>query len=244
MRAFRAIWRRARKQHKELPEPPTINVDFFREKPRTAVIEDLPAWWSGVQSLKNPVRRDFYIWLLFTGCRRGESETLRWEQIDFDAGIAHFPVTKTAPFNLPLSDFLVDLLTARRNCEVTSAVYGDDCPWLFPASGSTGHITEPQLNKKETELFPAPWSPHTLRHTWNTISQNKVPMPPAHSRLLQNHALNTKGDAHAGYNHPDLDDLRKSQQMMSDYLVQAIKSNDNVVLPFAKRRTRKAQAKQ
>jgi hypothetical protein len=46
-----------------------------------------------------------------------------------------------------------------------------------------------------------------------------------------------KNDAHSGYIHPDIDDLRASQQAMTDYLLAQIKpkpgkgkqSNDNVV---------------
>jgi integrase len=223
MRALRAIWRRVRKQHPKLEEAPTANVDFYEEKPRTAVVEDLAAWWRGVQKVENPIRRDLFIFLLFTGCRSGEAKTLRWEQIDFNAGKIYFPITKTEAFDLPLSDFLVDLLKARRADKATRAVFGEDCQWVFPAHAKPGHVVEVKLGAEERTLFADRWTPHTLRHTWNTISQNKVPMPPAHSRLLQNHVLNIKGDAHMGYNHPDLGDLRKSQQMMSDFLVTAIK---------------------
>ena len=31
MRVLRAIWRRTRRQHPELPEPPTVNIDFYPE---------------------------------------------------------------------------------------------------------------------------------------------------------------------------------------------------------------------
>jgi integrase len=72
------------------------------------------------------------------------------------------------------------------------------------------------------KAFADIWTPHTLRHTWITISENKVAMPPAHSRLLANHAVNAKGDAHMGYIHPDFDDLHKSQEMMSEFLLAAI----------------------
>ena len=238
MRALRAIWRRAKRQHKELPESPTGNVDFYKEKPRDAVVkvEDLPSWWMAVKKIENPVRRDFFIWLLFTGCRRGESETLRWEQVDFKARSVHFPVTKTDSFDLPLSDFLVNLLKARRDCESTRAIFGDDNPWVFPAFGKTGHVTEPKLHEKEAKLFPYPWSPHTLRHSYISISENKISMPSTHSRLLTNHAVPKSRDAHVGYIHPDLEDLRKSQTMMSKFLLGKIKPKakkekprDNVV---------------
>jgi integrase len=227
MRALRAIWRRARRQHPGLEEPPTVNVDFFAELRRTRVVTDLRTWCGSVQShIENPIRRDLYFWLLFTGCRVGESCAMEWDHVDLDKGIVKFPITKTEAFELPLSDYLVKLLRARKACPETIKQFGKDCRWVFPALlGKSGHIEEWKLNKGEADLFnKTPWTVHTLRHTWNTISQNKVRMPRAHSVMLQNHkerfAIN--GDAHEGYNHPDLDDLRKSQQKMSNYLISQI----------------------
>jgi integrase len=219
-----------------LGEPPTINVDWYKETPRAAVIAvaDLPAWWLGVQSTENPIRRDFYIWLLFTGCRREESATLRWDQIDLDAGTVHFSKTKTDPFDLPLSDFLIDLLSTRRADEGTLATFGEDCPWVFPSTSKTGHLAEAKLSAREAKTIPVRFSPHLLRHTYITISENKVSIPSGHARLLVNHALPASGDAHAGYNHPDMNDLRRSQQAMTDFLRSAIwtepeDESDNVV---------------
>ena len=74
----------------ELPEPPTSNVDFYPETGRTNVITDWPAWWEGIQQIANPVRRDFYIWLAFSGCRAGE--TMRWR--------SRTSISKTASRNI------------------------------------------------------------------------------------------------------------------------------------------------
>ena len=42
--------------------------------------------------------------------------------------------------------------------------------------------------------------------------------------MLTNHKLKrVRNDAHAGYIHADLDDLRHSQQAMTDYLLAQIK---------------------
>jgi hypothetical protein len=43
--------------------------------------------------------------------------------------------------------------------------------------------------------------------------------------MLTNHQIHfsINGDAHAGYNHPDLDDLRESQQRMTDYFLSQYK---------------------
>ena len=47
----------------------------------------------------------------------------------------------------------------------------------------------------------------------------KVKISDAHQRTLTNHKPKRakNGDSHAGYIHPDLDDLRASQQAMTDY---------------------------
>jgi integrase len=243
MRVLRAIWRRARRQFPELPEPPTMNVDFFGEKRRTAVVTDLAAWWKGVQRIESPVRRDFYIWLAFTGCRSGETSTMRWDQIDLKNGIVRYPITKTEEFDLPLSDFLIDLLKRRKDCKETIKLFGKDCPWVFPSvDAKNGHLAEPKLNRGEKALFTEKWSPHTLRHSWITASKNKAKIPDAHSSMLTNHKIrfSINGDVHEGYNHPDLDDLRKSQQAMTDYILTKIhttptkgkKRSGHNVVPF------------
>jgi integrase len=242
MTVLRAVWKRARREHRGLPESPTVNVDFHPEKPRDKVIKDLPAFWTGVQKIENPIRRDLYIWLLFTGCRSEESRTLKWEQVDLNKRLVHFPVTKTgASFDLPLSEFLNKLLQARRACASTQAVFPDS-PWVFPAFGKHGYVAEAKLNKQEPKLFAEEWSPHALRHTWISIAENKAKIPPLHARLLVNHALAKSNDAHVGYIHADLKDLRKSQNRMSAYLLKAIRpkpakarGNNVVPLPVRKR---------
>lgn len=234
MVALRAIWRRVRRQHPALDAPPTDNVDLYKTQNRKEVIpyDKLPDWWAGVQSIQNPVRRDLYIWLLFTGTRSEEARTLRWDQVDLKAGTVHFPVTKTGAFTLPLSDRLVELLEARRNCKTTAIIFGDEKQqikrdtFVFPALRSkSGHIEEAKLNEDEVELFPCKWTPHVLRHTYITLAANKVGISDTHRRLLVNHAVPQSGDAHLGYNHPEIDDLRRSQQAVTDAFWRAFPVN-------------------
>jgi integrase len=224
MRVLRALWRRARREHPDLPESPTVNVDFFPEKGRTAVITDWPAWWAGVQRIVSPQRRAFYIWLAFSGCRAGESMRMRVNDFDPENGVVRFPITKTEAFEMPLSDFQIALL---RDCiENNVEEFGTDCPWVFPSiTAKSGHLEEEKLTATEPKLFTQHWSPHTLRHSWITNADQKVKISDAHQRALTNHKpKRTKSnDAHAGYIHPDLDDLRESQQKMTNYLLAQIK---------------------
>jgi hypothetical protein len=118
---------------------------------------------------------------------------------------------------------------------------------VFPGKSESGHAEDVKLIRSEKKLFAFQWTAHTLRHSWISISENKVALPPAHSRLLTNHAVPKSGDAHKGYNHPDFKDLRKSQGIMSAFLKRATqpaprrpkqpKRTGNVVqLPQIKRR--------
>jgi hypothetical protein len=238
MRVLRAIWRRTRRQHRELPETPATNVDFYPETGRTNVITDWLAWWSGIQQIVNPIRRDFYVWLAFSGCRAGETMEMEVKNLDLEGGIAKYPITKTTAFEMPLSNFQIELL--RNRIAGNAEEFGADCRWVFPSvTAASGHLEEAKLIKSEPKLFTEKWSPHTLRHSWITLADQKVKIPDSHARALVNHrpkrAKHT--DAHAGYIHADLDDLRHSQQAMTDYLLAQIapkpgkgkKRDDNVV---------------
>ena len=224
MRVLRAIWRRMRRQHPELPEPPTMNVDFYPETGRTAVITNWPAWWDGIQQIANPVRRDFYIWLAFSGCRAGETMTMEVKNIDLENGVVKYPITKTKAFEMPLSNFQIELL--RNRIKENAEEFGAHCRWVFPSvTAESGHLEEEKLTASEPKLFKQHWSPHTLRHSWITIADQKVKISDAHQRALTNHKPKRAkhNDSHQGYIHLDIEDLRHSQQLMTDYLLAQIK---------------------
>ena len=132
-----------------------MNVDFYPETGRTAVIKDWPAWWDGIQQIASPVRRDFYIWLAFTGCRAGETMSMEWKNIDLEKGVVFYPITKGKPLELPLSDFLIDLLRKRRVCEETIATFGADCRWVFPSVTSERSLEGGKTDRDRTEAVHA-----------------------------------------------------------------------------------------
>ena len=47
--------------------------------------------------------------------------SMEWKNIDLEKGVVFYPITKGKPLELPLSDFLIDLLRKRRACEETIA---------------------------------------------------------------------------------------------------------------------------
>lgn len=221
MRAFRAVWNRAMKEHEELPPCPVINVDWFEEKPRKAAVatSDLRDLHDRILAIPNPIRRAFYLFLLFTGMRRGAASTMRWEHIDLDAAMLHVPNPKGGErrkFDVPLSGYLVDLLT---QCREDGAPF--ESPWIFPsATSKSGHIAEP----KEATLPNV----HALRHTFVTCAVN-AGVNPYHVKLLTNHAL-PKADITANYVGAEGDDLRHSQERITAYLLGCIDPDGGNVL--------------
>ena len=178
MKTFRAIYNRAMRQHEELPPNPIVNVDWFPEKRRQEPIppEKLSMWYAEVRKLSNPIRCDYNISVLFTGLRRTDALTMRWEDVDLEKGTLHRPNPKGGEeraFTVPLSDYLIKLLKARK--EENDAFFPGN-PWVFPSQSKTGHIAEP----KERSLT---WSPHRLRDTYTTAA-NAVGLSPYDLSLI------------------------------------------------------------
>lgn len=214
-RVFRAAYNHALKIHEELGVNPTIAVDWFPEERRKAAIPsaDVTAWYNEVMAMTNPVRRDYLRFVLFTGLRRESAAAVRWEHIDWQNRALLIPKPKggeTRAFLLPLSDFLIDLLKARQQCDQTQTVFPKS-PWVFPAESKSGHIAEPK------EKLGVKFTVHGLRNTFITVAES-VDISPYAIKMLVNHSLPDKQDVTAGYITPELDRLRLPMQQVTDRL--------------------------
>jgi integrase len=80
--------------------------------------------------------------LLFCGCRRTESMSARWGDIDLTAGIWTKPGSATKQKSdhvAPLSGPARQLLSEIRAEQIANGRHGE---WVFPSDGSTGHVVE------------------------------------------------------------------------------------------------------
>jgi integrase len=101
--------------------------------------------------------------MLFTGLRRREAVSLRWkEDIDLTGRIIHIAADDTKPgrrLDLPMSDFVYDLLVACRS-------HGD-AKFVFPTTSETGYIAEPKSNFEQiADTTDIRVSPHDLRRSF------------------------------------------------------------------------------
>jgi site-specific recombinase XerD len=217
-RVFRAIYNRVARQYEGMPDNPCVAVDWFREEERDAALSEraLPKWYADVLGMDNPVRRDYLLFVLFTGMRRGAAAAAKWDDVDWKHCELYVPNPKGGKdraFKLPLSDYLMALLKARRACDVTAAVFPDS-PFIFPAESTSGHISEPKVK------LSVPFSIHGLRHTFITQAyQLGIPEPVI--QVLVNHAVSARSSRKITRNYytPDIEYLRGPMQQITNRLL-------------------------
>lgn len=197
LRAFRTIWNHTRRTC-DLSESPTIAIEWHREKAAGGVISDLPEWKCETDQLENPIHTAFYRLLLFTGFRKTEALTLKWQNVHEDR--IHLPMTKNGrSFDFPISDRHHDILEPLRSL-------GRE--WVFPSPKSAmGHVTGPAKIS---------WSPHSHRRTFATVAVEAGVLEEIVGRLL-NHTPQTVTGAR--YVRPSLDAIRPSMLVAIDALV-------------------------
>lgn len=192
-------------------------------------------WWEAVWSLKNDHQtqdresiRDYFLLLLFSGLRREEALTLKWENIDFRVKTLTVRDTKNrSDHTLPLSDFLFDLFTRRK------AISSSE--WVFPGSGKSGRITEPRKQVlRVVAMSGVNFSSHDLRRTFASIV-NKLGdrMSYYTVKRLLNHKT---ADVTAGYIQHDIESLREAMQAVTDYILKCAGVTESAqVLSFDKK---------
>jgi integrase len=205
MRHLRSVYNFTSAAHGELPPNPVSILTQARawnaERRRRSVVpaHGLPKWWRAVHAEEDYVR-DFLLIALFTGMRRSEVARLRWEFIDLEGRTLAVPTTKNGDrLELPLSNFLHDLMLARRDSD-------PDGDWVFPGRGESGHMVETKkFYARVTKTSGIRFTLHDLRRTFITIAES-LDIPHYALKRLLNHR--TDGDVTGGYIVIDVERLR------------------------------------
>lgn len=103
------------------------------------------------------------LWML-TGCRREEIASLKWEEVDFEAGCLRFGDTKTGKSIRPVGAAALAILR-----DIERAV---ETGYVFPADHGDGYFRGYKTPwKKVIEKANLPGiTPHTLRHTMGSTA--------------------------------------------------------------------------
>ncbi|WP_275791006.1 tyrosine-type recombinase/integrase [Pararhizobium gei] len=219
MRHLRSVYNFAAATHDEFPPNPvqilTQARAWHREQRRQTVVTalDLPSWWKAVMA-EPEHSRDFLLLALFTGMRRGELMALRWDNVDLNARTLHLPKTKNGdPLNLPLSKFLTDLLTARKDLAGNS-------PWVFPGPGKDGHLVETKkFLLRVSAGSGVSFTLHDLRRTFITIAES-LDVPYYALKRLLNHRANS--DVTGGYIVVNTERLRGPVEQVAKQILELV----------------------
>lgn len=196
LKYFRTVWNHARRTA-DLPECPTMAIEWFEERPNGAIIADLVKWKWTIDGLQNPIHAVFYELLLFTGLRKSEALTLEWQHVHEDR--IHLPITKNGrSFDLPILQVHHEILAPLR---------GLHRRWVFPSpKGPDGRMTSPQRLS---------WSPHAHRRTFATVAMEAGVLEEVVGRLLNHTPLSITGQR---YVRPSLTALAPSMELTCDEL--------------------------
>ena len=164
-----------------------------------APAEVLPRWRKGIEAaVRNPATRDALWFGLYTGMRREEVLTLRWERIDIAALTFRVEETKTGePLELPLTRQLAAVLERRR--AAAGGMPERARPWAFASETSaSGHIHNPQHLYAPIALAGGArfWF-HAMRNCFITVAERDLMLPRSLTKRLVNHAR--PGDVTEGY---------------------------------------------
>jgi integrase len=188
----------------------------------------LKAWFSAVLALESPIIRDYLIFIILTGCRAGESAKLQWRDVDLKNQSYFLRDPKNNnPTELPLSDYLVDVLTQRKQTATSD--------FVFPSTGKAGHLIEPK--KQLAKVIAATgdsFTLHDLRRTFVTIAE-ALDIPMYSLKMLVNHKQDSN-DVTSGYIQINAERLRLPMQKITDFMLKSaeIKAADVVELKSVK----------
>jgi len=137
---------------------------------------------------------------------------LRWENVDLKARTLHLPTTKNGdPLDLPLSDFLSELLVER-------VARADGSPWVFPGPGKHGHLVETKkFLVRVTAGSGVTFTLHDLRRTFITIAES-LDVPYYALKRLLNHRAN--GDVTGGYIVANAERLRAPVELVAQKILE------------------------
>lgn len=204
-----------------------------RESTRKRYIKphELDAWLRAAMSLSD-IKRDFPLLLLFTGFRKKEGLTLKWDYVDFQDRTITLPITKNRRAHvLPMSDFVFDMLQKRYQCRRPDAIY------VFPAMHSIDAHAQyswpfPKAIIKRSGIE---FSLHDLRRTFVSIGHG-LGLSTYVIKQLVNHSPGT--DQTARYICLSVEHLRDPVQQIADFILDKHGLRTGLGRPLAGRKVR------
>jgi integrase len=216
MRLLKAVWNRQAEHDLGLGRNPVdaLKRQWHRidRRDRHIPTERLTEFYQGALALPSAVQRDLVLLGLFTGMRSSEASGLRWDEVDLVQKTIRLPAKRmkaAKPFVLPMSDFVADMLIARR-------ALGNAGGFAFPGNGRAGHSKAfPYALDLIHEATGIKVSPHDMRRTFASVMAT-CSIPPIAAKMLLAHS--TGNDITFNYQILSQEQLREAAQVVCDKL--------------------------
>lgn len=172
--------------------------------------EQLPAWFSAVQKIHNPVISAYLKILLLTGARRGELATLKWSDVDTRWGSLAIHDKVEGERVIPLTPyvaFLIDSLPRRNE-------------WVFSSpTAKSGHLVEPRAQHTRALKVAGieGLTLHGLRRSFGTLSE-WVEVPAGIVAQIQGHKPSATVEKH--YRQRPLDLLKQWHTKIESWVLE------------------------
>lgn len=198
---------------------PAHGIKKFREKSRERFIQadELPRFFQALMAEPNETARDYILLSLLTGARKSNVLAMRWEEINFKQATWTIPETKNGDAHtVPLVDVALAILQLRYN-------KNNQCVWVFPGSGKTGHLVEPKkawkrilaaANIKDLRL-------HDLRRSLGSWQANTGASLPIIGKTLAHKNIATT----AIYARLNIDPVREAMDKATQAMLQAAQTD-------------------
>lgn len=225
---LRSLWNHYKKEL-NLTESPTIILNQDRKGWSKRTInhrrldhETAKEFLPAISNLTSDRDASLFKLIYFTGLRASEAMNLTWENINLDNNSLHIADTKNGdPLDIPLNSHAITVITEIADGEFKHKKY------LFPQVSRKGEISEMKSYAKSLATLQKTvlWSPHDSRRGFinagGVVGSNSYMV-----KQLVNHVDNS--EAHAGYNHYTVGELRNTSQAIGDFLNNQLHS-DNVI---------------
>lgn len=132
---------------------PAVRLRPFEERSRDRFLQadELPRFWKAVDAEPSEKIRDFVRLSLFTGQRRSNVLSMRWDDVNLERAVWSIPRQKGGkPHEVPLPQPALEILRRRLVGRATSGPANPDDPdkrlpseFVFPGLHGEGHLKEP-----------------------------------------------------------------------------------------------------
>jgi len=204
--------------------------DFETPEPRTERhinqndMEDFFNAFKEVGSRIPTTMRDYAVFVLITGKRKGESSSLKWSNVKWEQGVIILDKVDTKKKKIdviPMTDLLYFLLKSRYEARGKTQATRKHPKWVFQSRAGDGHIINPykNFNKVSNELAKKRdigfgVRPHDLRRTFSTATK-ELGIPKDDLAVLLNHA---KADVTDTYVFTGIEYKKQRLKQVEDYM--------------------------